>query len=82
MPEGVTPPEAEVAESKYANYFKVGHNAFEFIIDFAQLYSGQLREKVHTRIATSPAYARALLAVIQEAVDAYERDYGAIPKNE
>jgi hypothetical protein len=78
--EGVTPP--QVVESKYANYFKVGHNSFEFIMEFAQLYSEQSMEKVHTRIVTSPAYAKELLGVLQEAVDAYERTFGAIPKNE
>jgi hypothetical protein len=30
--------QAGALEGKYANYFKVGHNAFEFILDFGQLY--------------------------------------------
>ena len=26
-------------EGRYSNYFKVGHNAFEFVIDFSQFYT-------------------------------------------
>jgi hypothetical protein len=82
-PEGNTPADSEgVVEGKYANYFKVGHNAFEFIVEFAQLYSELALEKVHTRIVTSPAYAKELLKVLQEAVDAYEGVFGTIPKQE
>ena len=31
------PGEAAELEGRYANYFKVGHNAFEFLLDFGQL---------------------------------------------
>ncbi len=83
MPDrGVAPPETEILESKYANYFNVGHNAFEFLMEFAQLYSGQGRERVHTRIVTSPAYAKEFFEVLGEAVHAYERSFGPIPKKE
>ena len=81
-PKGVAPKEAEVLESKYANYFNVGHNAFEFVMEFAQLYSEQAGERVHTRIVTSPAYAREFFGVLGEALDAYERSFGPIPKKE
>ena len=81
-PESNIPPETDGAEGKYANYFKVGHNAFEFILEFSQLYSEPSTDKVHTRIVTSPPYARELLGVLQDAVDAYERTFGAIPRHE
>jgi hypothetical protein len=32
----------EPPEGRYANYFQIGHNAFEFIIDFGQGYEGQV----------------------------------------
>jgi hypothetical protein len=83
MPDrGVGPPKAEVPESKYANYFNVGHNAFEFVMEFAQLYSEQAGERVHTRIVTSPVYAKEFFGVLGEAVQAYERSFGPIPKKE
>jgi hypothetical protein len=81
-PESDLPLESDVAVGKYANYFKVGHNAFEFILEFAQLYSEPSVEKVHTRIVTSPAYVRELLGVLQDSVDQYERTFGVIPRHE
>jgi hypothetical protein len=43
----------ELLEGKYANYFKVGYNAFEFVIDFGQCYSDDEEAQLHTRIITS-----------------------------
>jgi len=57
----------------YANYFEVGQTAFEFVLDFGQKYRGQSPSACHTRIVTSPTYARALLQTLAEAVE----DYGA-----
>lgn len=66
-------------EGRYANYFKVGHNAFEFIVDFGQLFEDSVdRETIHSRIVTSPAYAKRLLRTLSHAVGHYEADYGAI----
>jgi hypothetical protein len=59
-----------------ANYFEVGYNAFEFILDFGQLYSEGEEPQLHTRIITSPAYAKALLETLRESVDQYDRAYG------
>jgi hypothetical protein len=35
-------------EGRYANYFKVGHNAFEFLLDFGQLYAESREAQFHT----------------------------------
>ena len=67
-------------EVKYANCFNVGHNAFEFIVEFAQSYSDGFCAKVHTRIVTNPAYAKELLEILDRAVNEYERAFGPIPK--
>lgn len=56
------------SKGTYANYFEVGHTAFEFVIDFGQTYAGK-SSSCHTRIVTSPIYARALLATLTRAVD-------------
>ncbi|HEX3092829.1 MAG TPA: DUF3467 domain-containing protein [Candidatus Angelobacter sp.] len=48
-------------EGKYANYFQIGHNSHEFLLDFGQLYADGKREQMHTRIITSPLYAKELL---------------------
>jgi hypothetical protein len=59
----------------YANYFEVGHTAFEFVIDFGESYAGR-QASCHTRIVTSPTYARALLQTLSEAVEEYRRRFG------
>jgi hypothetical protein len=66
-------------EGKYANYFKVGYNAFEFIIDCGQFYSENEEAQLHTRIITSPAYAKALLETLQESIDQYQQSFADTP---
>ena len=60
-------------EGKYVNYFKVGHNAFEFVLDFGQSYLENEDPQIHTRIVTSPAYAKALLDTLRESLAQYEK---------
>ena len=47
-------------EGRYANYFKVGHNAVEFVLDFGQHYSENDEAELYTRIITGPCYAKKL----------------------
>ncbi|HWQ68346.1 MAG TPA: DUF3467 domain-containing protein [Patescibacteria group bacterium] len=75
-------PEGGILEGRYANYFKVGHNAFEFVLDCGQLYSEGEEAQLHTRIITSPIYAKALFETLRESIDRYEQTFGAIPKEE
>ncbi len=72
------PQDAGKFEGRYANYFKVGHNAFEFVIDFSQFYPESEEAQLHTRIVTSPVYAKALLKILQGAVNRYEQVLGEI----
>ncbi len=74
--------EAGSLEGRYANYFRVGHNAVEFLLDFGQFYPESDEEQLHTRIITSPIYARALLETLRESIDWYEQIFGAIPKED
>lgn len=71
-------PQDNEIEGRYANYFQVGHNAFEFVLDFGQSYREGGREHIHTRIIMSPAYASELLKLLRESVERYERDFGEI----
>jgi hypothetical protein len=64
-------------EGKYANYFKVGHNAYEFFLDFGQYNTGE-EARFHTRINTSPAYAQALLETLTESIRQYVERFGEI----
>jgi Protein of unknown function (DUF3467) len=61
-------------EGRYANFFKVGFNAYEFVIDFGQQYE-PAGERMHTRIVTSPAMARNLRDVLEESVREFSRQY-------
>lgn len=65
-------------EAKYANYFQIGQNPLEFIIEFGQLYSDETIPLLHTRIVTSPAYAKALLDLLLSALAEHETRYGRI----
>lgn len=69
-------------EGRYANYFKVGHNAFEFLLDFGQYYAESQRAQFHTRIITNPMYAQALFDILRESIAQYEQIFGAIPRKE
>ena len=62
----------------YANYFQVGHNAFEFLLEFGQMYEGE-PARIHTRIIATPYYARTFLKVFQTAMEAYERNTATEP---
>ena len=76
--EGRASLERKKIEGKYANYFKVGHNAFEFVIDFGQYYPGTEEAELCTRIITSPAYAKSLIETLQESIEQYEKNHGPV----
>jgi hypothetical protein len=68
----------EPPEARYANYFHVGHNAFEVILEFAQHYEGSIQPRMHTRIVAAPTYAKALLGLLRTAIEEYEQTFGPI----
>ena len=65
-------------EGKYANYFAVGYDAHEFIFDFGQNFSETDQAELHTRIITSPAYAQALLKLLDQSIAEYKKAHGLI----
>ena len=77
--EGKEYQETGLLEGRYANYFKVGHNAVEFLLDFGQFYPESEKAQLHTRIVTSPIYAKALLEIIRESLDRFEQTFVVIP---
>ena len=70
---------ADEREARYSNYFEVGFNEFEFLLDFGQAYEGVPGALHHTRIITGPAYAKALAHLLLGALAAYEQTHGPIP---
>ena len=69
-------------EGRYANFLQVGHNAFEVVFDFGQQYPDAQSPTLHTRIVTHPAYLKAFLVVLADAVDAYQRSFGELPDSD
>jgi Protein of unknown function (DUF3467) len=62
-------------EGRYANFFQIGHNAFEFLIEF-----GQLGGDIHTRIYVSPQHARILSDLLADTLKQHEKIFGRIAK--
>ncbi len=65
-------------EGRYSNYFEVGHNKFEFVIDFGQFYNDDKEVRMHTRIITNPAYLKTLLELLSNSKEEYEQKYGVL----
>jgi len=64
-------------EARYANFFEVGYNAFEVLLEFGQSYANE-KARLHTRVVMSPSYAKELLRVLTVSVQDYEKDFGTI----
>jgi hypothetical protein len=62
----------------YSNYFQIGHNALEFLLDFGQLFDDGRVAQFHTRIIIGPSYAKELLQVLTQAIKAYDEAFGGI----
>ena len=72
--------DASGLEGRYANYLQVGHNAFEVVFEFGQQYPhAAAAPTLHTRIITNPAYLKAFLVVLADALEAYQRSFGELP---
>ncbi|MBV8866758.1 MAG: DUF3467 domain-containing protein [Acidobacteriaceae bacterium] len=54
--------------ARYANFFQVGHNAYEFLLEF-----GQRDADIHTRIYLSPQHARMLSDLLLSALEEHSR---------
>jgi len=65
-------------EGRYANAFQIGHNAFEFLLDFGQVALESEETHFHTRIVTGPAYAKALSKLLGASINQYEQTFGKI----
>ena len=62
----------------YANYFEVGHNAFEFLIDFGQYQPEVGAVAMHSRMATGPVHAKLLAGLLADAIARFEVEHGVI----
>ncbi len=72
----------ETSHALYANHYRVGHNAYEFVIDFGQWYEGDAEAQFHARIVTSPRYAKELCNILTRSIAAYEQRFGTVREEE
>ena len=63
---------------RYANYFKVGHHALEFLFDFGQSQGESEDVSIHTRILTAPGFAKAFMETLRESIAKHEEEFGII----
>jgi hypothetical protein len=56
-------------EGKYATCFRIGFNAFELLIDFAQCTPMSRLAVLHTRIIVSPTRASVLLEMLRNTLN-------------
>lgn len=69
-------------EGRYANFFAVGYNEYEFVIDFGQSYSESDQPEMCTRIVTGPVYAKTFLKMLQDSIATFEVTYGRIDEED
>jgi hypothetical protein len=68
-------------EGRYANHFKIGHNAYEFVLDFGQYYSETGKARLCARIITNPCYVKSLFETLRESIELYEENFGPIQED-
>jgi hypothetical protein len=66
------------AQGAYSNLAMIAHSDSEFILDFIFVQPQAARAKVRSRILTSPAHAKRLLAALKDNISKYEAKFGEI----
>ena len=65
-------------QGRYANFYEIGFNAFEFVFDFGQTFSENEEAELSTRIILPPILAKSLFDILQESIDSYDVKFGHI----
>lgn len=79
MADGHAPPsDGRTLIAGYANYFEVGHNPYEFLIDFGQIDPQRGTATINSRLALGPTHAKLLMRLLSRSVEQFERDFGGI----
>lgn len=71
-------PGCEAPLAIYANHCEIGHNAFEFLLDFGQYRPEIGAVHVHSRIVAGPVQAKLFARLFVQAVERFEAVHGAI----
>lgn len=68
----------DVAQGTYANLAVITHSSSEFIVDFVRVMPGLPKANVKSRIVLNPEHAKRLLFALQDNINKYEANFGAI----
>lgn len=68
----------EIAPGVYSNLAVTMHSQSEFILDFIQILPGQASAKVRSRIIMTPDTIKRLARMLDQNVQAYEREVAPI----
>ncbi|HNX01687.1 MAG TPA: DUF3467 domain-containing protein [Candidatus Cloacimonadota bacterium] len=68
----------KVGEGVYANLFVITHSPSEFILDFGRIVPGIPDAKIYSRVMTTPTHAKQLMMLLQQNIEAYEKQNGEI----
>jgi hypothetical protein len=60
-------------QGRYANFFQIGHNVAEFLLEF-----GQADGSIHTRVYVSPQHARILSELLVKTLRQHEKSFGPV----
>jgi len=66
------------AQGIYSNLTLISHTETEFVLDYIYVQSQAPKAKVRTRILSSPAHTKRLLAALEENLKRYEDRFGVI----
>jgi hypothetical protein len=75
-------PYSNEPEGRYADRFRIGYRSCLFILDFDQSFYEDEKERVHTRIITSPEDLKSFLKLLQESIEQYEKNHGYISQDD
>ncbi|WP_066808566.1 DUF3467 domain-containing protein [Sphingomonas asaccharolytica] len=78
-PTGAVPRPERPLLACYANYFEVGHNAFEFLLDAGQVEPQSGDVQLMSRIAVSPVHAKLLATLLNQSIAQFEHAHHDIP---
>lgn len=66
----------QTAGGVYSNVAVISHSENEFVLDF--ILAHPPKGKVNARVITSPGHAKRLLRALQENIQMFEKQFGAI----
>lgn len=68
----------DIAQGIYSNLAIIAHSSSEFVIDFVRILPGMPKAKVQSRIVITPEHAKRLLYALNENINRFESQNGAI----